>query len=270
MVGRSSSSPKRTKRVTATDRIPPSRYATPALDKGLDILELLSRQREGLTKSEVARALNRSVSEIFRMLLCLEQRAYISIASGDRYVLSLRLFQLVQEHPPTERLLSEAMPRMHTLAEKTQQSCHLGVLDGARVVILAQTNSSTSTGFYVKPGSSVDLMEAATGQVILAYLPKEAQDRVLAEWKKETGGVIASDLNRRLAKIRQRGYEKRASYQVRGVTNISYPVLGVGGRAIAALTVPYILRIRESPQMDDVEKAIAATAQELSAAMGRT
>jgi DNA-binding IclR family transcriptional regulator len=71
-------------------------YATPALEKGLDILELLAHERDGLTKSEVARGLGRTVSEIFRMLLCLERRGYISQASGDRYVLSLRLFQLVQ------------------------------------------------------------------------------------------------------------------------------------------------------------------------------
>src|ERR1700759_2656967 len=116
-------------------------YATPALEKGLDILELLAKERDGLTKSEIARSLNRTVSEIFRMLLCLERRAYISEAAGDRYVLSLRLFQLVQEHPPTERLLSEALPRMHSLTERVQQSCHLGVLDAGRVVILAQTNA---------------------------------------------------------------------------------------------------------------------------------
>jgi hypothetical protein len=37
------------------------------------------------------------------MLVCLEQGDYISPTGTDRYVLSLRLFQLVQEHPPTKR-----------------------------------------------------------------------------------------------------------------------------------------------------------------------
>ena len=101
-------------------------YATPALDKGLDILELLAHERDGLTKSDVARKLGRSVSEIFRMLLCLERRGYISQAEGDRYVLSLRLFQMVQEHPPTERLLSEALPRMHPLCGRSATVLPLG------------------------------------------------------------------------------------------------------------------------------------------------
>ena len=42
-------------------------YATPALGKGLDILELLARHPTGMTKSQMARELNRTVSEVFRI-----------------------------------------------------------------------------------------------------------------------------------------------------------------------------------------------------------
>jgi hypothetical protein len=80
-------------------------YAVPALEKGLDVLELLARQSEGLTKNQLARELNRTVSEIFRMLVCLERRGYIPALGEERYSLTLRLFQLVQQHPPTERLI---------------------------------------------------------------------------------------------------------------------------------------------------------------------
>lgn len=243
-------------------------YATPALDKGLDILELLAHERDGLTKSEVARGLGRTVSEIFRMLLCLERREYIARVSDDRYVLSLRLFQLVQEHPPTERLLSEALPRMHAAVEHLQQSCHLGVLDSARVVIIAQANAPDAVGFYVKPGSSVDLMEASTGQVILAHLPRENRARVLDEWQKETGRQMPAELARHLDRIHRRGYEKRASYQVRGIINVSYPILDAQGRAVAGITVPYIQRVHEGVPISDVEKRLSVVAREISAAIG--
>jgi DNA-binding IclR family transcriptional regulator len=243
-------------------------YATPALEKGLDILELLAHERDGLTKSEIARSLQRTVSEIFRMLLCLKRRGFISETSADRYVLSLRLFQLVQEHPPTERLLSEALPRMHVLADRLQQSCHLGVLEAGRVVILAQTHAPGSVGFYVKAGSNVELMEAASGQAILAYLPREARQRALQEWEKETGAVTPSDLGRQLKRIRKQGYEKRASYQIKGVTNISCPVLDAQGRAVAALTVPYMQRLKAGVSCEDAEVALTKIAAEISAAIG--
>jgi DNA-binding IclR family transcriptional regulator len=243
-------------------------YATPALEKGLDILELLAHQRDGLTKSEVARGLGRTVSEVFRMLLCLERRGYILLAASDRYVLSLRLFQLVQEHPPTERLLSEALPRMHDFAADLQQSCHLGVLEAECLVILAQVNAPNSVGFYVKPGSSVDLMEAATAQTILAYQSKDARHRILDEWCQRTGGRLPSDLDKRLDRIRRRGYEKRASYQVRGITNISFPIKGVGALAVAGLTVPYIQRLRGGSNLTQIETGLRRVANEISSALG--
>ena len=243
-------------------------YATPALEKGLDILELLAHERDGLTKSEIARSLNRTVSEIFRMLVCLERRRYISETTADRYVLSLRLFQLVQEHPPTERLLTEALPRMHILVERMQQSCHLGVLESGRVVILAQASASGSVGFYVKSGSNVDLLESATGQVILAYLPPEIAQRALREWEQETGGSVPPDLERHLERIRRRGSEKRASYQIRGIINISSPIRDARGNVVAALTVPYIQRVHDGVSTEKVERALVRATKEISAAIG--
>jgi DNA-binding IclR family transcriptional regulator len=59
------------------------RYPTPALEKGLDALELLASESEGLTKTEVARRLGRTVSEVFRMLVCLETRGYIARSGSD-------------------------------------------------------------------------------------------------------------------------------------------------------------------------------------------
>src|ERR1700735_1345861 len=108
-------------------------YATPALEKGLDVIELLAHQPGGLTKSEISRELKRTVSEIFRMLLCLERRGYISQVTEERYALTLKLFKLVRGHPPTERLIADALPVMNRLSHETLQSCHLGVLETDRI-----------------------------------------------------------------------------------------------------------------------------------------
>ena len=62
------------------------RYAAPALEKGLDILELLASVSEALTHSEIARRLGRTINEVFRMLVCLEERGYIS-STGFRRAL---------------------------------------------------------------------------------------------------------------------------------------------------------------------------------------
>jgi DNA-binding IclR family transcriptional regulator len=244
-------------------------YPTPALEKGLDILELFASTPSGLTVSEVARRLNRTVSEIFRMLLCLEQRGYLAqSANKERYQLTLRLFRLGQEHPPTKRLIADALPIMHQVAHELRQSCHLGVLDGGHVVILAQVDSPESTGFYVKVGSKVDLMHAATGHVILAHQDEDSCQRAIDEWSMETKKKKPTDLEEHLVKIRVRGYERRASYEVTGIINISFPILNAQGNAVAGLTVPYVKRIEDTIGIQEIIVSLRRASQQISEAIG--
>lgn len=256
------------KKVRSLPKAEKHAYATPALEKGLDVIELLARQTGGLTKSEISRQLNRTVSEIFRMLLCLERRGYIAQVDGERYVLTLKLFQLVQEHPPTERLITEALPVMHRATHEIQQSCHMGIIEGAQVIILAQVNAPTPVGFYVKVGSRVDLMEASSGYVILAYQEKENRERILEEWKRLTGQQVPDDLEKHLVRVRRQGYDMRPSYKVRGVKNISYPIFDERGCAIGALTVPYIEHYDASATPQEVCQILDKATRDISHVIG--
>lgn len=244
------------------------KYASPALDKGLDVIELLAKESGGLTKSEISRRLGRTVSEIFRMLLCLERRGYIAQAADERYTLTLKLFQLVQEHPPTERLITEALPLMHRVAHQARQSCLLAALDGAQVIIVAQVNAATSVGFYVKLGSAVDLMEGSSGYVILAFQSEDARQRTVAEWQLRTGKRPPADLAKHLARIRRRGFEQRPSYKVRGVTNISYPIFDERGSAVCALGIPYLQHNETSISASEAAMILRKAATEITAAIG--
>src|ERR1700675_4903352 len=76
-----------------------ARYAVPALDRGLDVIELLAREIDGLTLNEIARLLGRTSSELFRTLNALCRRGYIG-QDGDRYSLTLKLFELAHRHKP--------------------------------------------------------------------------------------------------------------------------------------------------------------------------
>lgn len=244
-------------------------YPTPALEKGLDILELFAREPGGLNKSEVARSLGRTVSEIFRMLLCLEERGYIARSDEDeRFYLTLKIFRMATEYPPVKRLASEALPVMQDIVHKLNQSCHLGVLENGHVVIIAQADSPVSPGFYVKAGSIVDLMHAATGHVILAHLPPEQRDRAIARWQQQTGHRIPKDLDEHLTHIRARGYEERESYEIRGIINITYPVLDENNQAIAALTVPYLARMEDQVTLKKVRAVLREGSLKLTEAIG--
>jgi DNA-binding IclR family transcriptional regulator len=246
-----------------------SRYTAPALEKGLDILELLASVSEALTHSEIASRLGRTLTEVFRMLVCLEQRGYISRSSPDeRYQLTLKLFEIAHTHHPLQRLIRHARPLVQRVASNTGQSCHLAMLNHSEVVVVAQSDAPGNMGFSVRLGANIDLLNTASGHVILAFQSDEVRARSLAAWQIRSRVPIPAGVYRHLNQIRRRGCEELASYQVHGVVNISYPVLNQHGEAIAAMTVPFLPRIGDSVGPPHVKEALAIASRTLALAIG--
>lgn len=250
------------------------RYRAPALDKGLDILELLATQPQGLTRAEIVKEMDRSANEIYRMLERLVARQYVMRnASGDRYALSLKLFALAHMHPPLSRLINQALPVMDEFARKAEQSCHMGVYDRGNVLISAQINSPRGWSFSVQRGARVGLLDTASGHVLLAFCDEGSYQRMRAEHTPVVGEVAISEeaLAAALTEVRARGYLERDSAQSFGVVDISYPILGPDNSALATLTCPYIRRIDRhiGPELERVRDYLHQAAQALSLTQGR-
>src|SRR5215203_5852962 len=95
---------------------PAPTYSVPALDKGLDVVECLAAQGVPMTQAQLARALGRGASELFRVLTTLERRCYIQRESvSGAYNLTLRLYELGHAHSPYEGLLRAAERPMRDL-----------------------------------------------------------------------------------------------------------------------------------------------------------
>jgi DNA-binding IclR family transcriptional regulator len=245
------------------------RYAAPALDKGLDILELFASESDGLIASEIARRLGRTVGEIFRMLVCLEHRGYIcQIPPDEHYFLTLKLFEVAHRYHPLHRLLSDARPLMRQVAHRTGQSCHLAMLSNGEVVVVAQADAPGNMGFSVRLGARIDLLNTASGHVVLAFQESETRARHVAAWQHRSNKKVPRDLEHHLDQIRRRGYEELSSYQVSGVVNISFPVLNQHGEAIAAIAVPFLARVGDRNGPRQVRAALQVASCNLSAAIG--
>jgi DNA-binding IclR family transcriptional regulator len=246
---------------------PADRYRAPALDKGLDILELLSSAHAGLTRAEIVRELGRSPSEIYRMLERLVARQYVLRSlEGDRYSLSYKLFALGARHPPLKRLLAAALPLMNLFSERTRQSCHLCVYDRGNLTIVAQVDSPDNWGVTIRLGAHIDLLKTGSGRVMLAFQDEAARTIMLREHAGTSGGTVASpNFVSTLSDIRTHGYWQGESQQARGVRDISAPVLGPEG-ALAVLTCPFVQR-QESGHasgLHEVVKALRGVAWDLS------
>jgi DNA-binding IclR family transcriptional regulator len=142
------------------------------------------------------------------------------------------------------------------------------VVEGAHVTILAQVHAPGGVGFYVRLGSAVELLEAATGYVVLAHQDAERRERALAEWTRLTGHISPPDLPETLRRIREQGHEIRPSYKVKGVTNISYPIFDEQGSAAGAMTIPYLQYMEPGPCIEDVSDTLRMAAREITASLG--
>ena len=247
------------------------RYRAPALDKGLDILELLASIDGGLTQAEIAKALRRGASEIYRMLDRLVHRGYVARNDSERFELTLKLFGLAHLHRPIRRLVAQAMPVMRDLAAGIQQANHLAVYDRSRVIVIAQIDAPSYWGIAIRVGATVGLFNTGSGHILLAFRSAEERALMIAEHESPSDETEApDDLEDRLAQIRQRGYEVMPSQQTAGVYNLSAPIVGADGYALAALTCPYIAPLGR-PKAPDITEAIArivTAAKELSRTIG--
>jgi len=245
------------------------RYSAPALEKGLDILELLAGEPAGLSQTDIARRMRRSPSEIFRMLSVLEARGYVLRKKPeDRYRLTLRLFDLAHRHPPTRRLLDAALPEMSRLAQSTGQSCHLAVMHDQSVLMIADEESPHPLGFAVKLGARFPLLTTTSGLVLLAHQPPETRAWILKLAARAVPTSRRGGLDARLDGIRAKGFEQTPSEKFVGITDISFPILDHTGIAIAALTMPYLTQLQRKVDLTSVRSQLGRAAQRISRAMG--
>ena len=87
------------------------RYSAPALEKGLEIIELLARTPEGLGLNAISERLGRTKTELFRMLKVLHDAEYLDYSDSDYiYRLSLKLFRISHRFAPVHNLNKLAMP----------------------------------------------------------------------------------------------------------------------------------------------------------------
>ncbi|ERM03675.1 IclR family transcriptional regulator [Brucella intermedia 229E] len=247
--------------------------APPALDKGLDILELLASVDGGLTQAEIAKHLDRSPpNEFYRMLDRLVKRGYVTKLEGDRYSLTLKLFGLAHLHAPVRRLASFATPFMRELADRSRQANQLAVFDRGSVVVIAQQEAPDYWGgISIRVGSHISLFDTGSGHVLLAFRSPEERKMMIAEYAKDVESVkLDQDFYDRLDQIRERGYEMMPSAQVAGVYNLSAPILGPDGTCIASLTCPYVTLVNSAsaPDITQTIGLLQKTVQDLSKLVG--
>ena len=250
----------------------PAQYAAPALEKGLDVLELLTGVPDGLTQSQIAEHLNRSLQEVYRMVVSLERRGYICRSPpGDAFRLTMKLYDMAVAYPPIAMLTAAAVPIMQRLSLNAQQAMLLSVIDGTSIRAIANVDSPAPLGFRVRLGTASPVARTASGRVLLAF-----QSPPMRAWTFEAmaeGGIALAELKRlkkRVEAVARSGYEFVSGETFDGITDVSFPILDRKGEALAALTMPFLKSVADKVSIERAAAFQFEAAVELCAVAGGT
>ena len=249
---------------TRSDNDAKIKASVPAVEKALDVLELLAETPGGLTMNEIVDALGRTMGEIYRVVVYLAERDYLrQNPDTNRYGLTLKLFELSHRHEPTERLIRAGLPVLEGIAARTNQSCHLGVLNRDNVLVLASVQSPLPAGYSVRTGALFRAENTSSGHVILAHSRREEQERHIDRCSPSERNHIQT----RLARIREDGFEDTASTMIVGVRNLCVPVFDARG-VTAAITSGFIEQLGDSASPEVTLSIMRRAAAELSRSLG--
>jgi DNA-binding IclR family transcriptional regulator len=240
------------------------KYSAPALEKGLDILEVLSLSNTELSLSQIAAAIDRSKSEIFRMMIVLEERGYIARNSSDCYRLTERLAVLSAQRPVNQRLAECAAVILTELAAQTKLSCYLSALDDGELQVIAEARSAVGYGISVDVGYRSPLLGSAAGLSILAFMrDDELQMRLDGGFAADATGQ-KSTIVRALQACRQKLVISFPSAALARIDEIATPIVSLStSRPIAALAIPYWGGGGSTDQVDGIIDRLLSAGQRL-------
>ncbi|WPR73104.1 IclR family transcriptional regulator [Flavobacterium sp. NG2] len=249
-----------------------TKYNAPALDKGLDILEYLSKEGVPLSQAEIAQGIQKTPSEIYRMLVCLEERGYITRSSNaGKYRLSLKMYSLSHRHTPFDELKRVAHYPMHNLSASTRQSCHLSIINNDQLLIIAQTRSPNAVSLSIEEGTHFPLTLTTSGRVFLSMFPEDKRNDLLnrdvhyTKWnQKQKDELIQS-----IEKVKQDGHRFAQSKITSGITDFAVPI-GLDDsdlKAVLAISV-FTSCLDEEISEEQILKALKTTQAEINKLIG--
>jgi DNA-binding IclR family transcriptional regulator len=252
------------------DGAPTRAAASPAIERGLAILELLSADGRARGVSEIARELGFPKSSCHGLLETLERAGYVARGAADTWSATLRMHLVGLQVAARGGVLREAQPLLEQLRDETGLSCHLGIRDGASIVYAAKAAPPGMVQFDTGPGKRGPLHLTAIGQVFAAWMDTAELDRAL-DLSPIGGGtkraaVSRADLDRQLETVRATGYAFENEQEMEGVRCIAAPVFEHRGTVVAAaIGITGLTSQITDVRVDELAQSVVASAAELSA-----
>jgi len=230
--------------------------------KAFQILDLFSDEHPAWTQPEIARTTGLPRSTLSRLVRFLCGRNYLSEQHG-RYTLGFGAIDLGRRAQVQFNLVDLCSDLLEELAQATAETVILTGYDDARasVVCLAQIPSRQGgLQVFEHIGTAYPLHSGATAKAVLAFLPEDELNRVLAGDITPLNPASKTSheaLKKHLVEIRKTGYAVTREETYPGVAGVAVPILTARRQPLGSIAVAAPLhRMRQREVADHARRLL--------------
>jgi DNA-binding IclR family transcriptional regulator len=209
-----------------------------SVDRALQILELLG-ERKSLRVVDVAEQLGVARSTAHRLLAALRLRDFVVQDAGRVYHRGPAFIAAGFGTDRVPAVRAASRPHLERLCERTQETCHLVVLEGNGARFVDGVEAAQILRVGSRTGMLLPAHSTAAGKVLLAELAPAAFAALYPQGLPGMSGELTrrGTLRNELGRIRNRGYATNFGESERGVSAAAVSIRRPDGRAIASIAV---------------------------------
>lgn len=243
------------------------------LDRAFDILELLSRQPNGLPLTEVAARLGLNKSTVHRILASLRKRGYVEQRAGSKaYRLGLEFIEISSLYLNNLELKTEAQDSLHKLSRQADQTVFMAIMQDRHVVYIDKIESYQSLRRYKIIGQRRPLHCTSLGKALLSGLADRDIARLYEnrEFERLTDKTIGDvqTLLKEIELTRKRGWAFDDEENELGTICVGAPVYDYRNTVVAAVSVAWERAANPGLDPKQVAGLVVDATQEISRRMG--
>ena len=246
-------------------------YPIESVNNALKLLTLL-QDRPSIGVTEAAQILGVAPSTAHRLFQMLRYHELVDQDSTSRsYRPGPALIHLGMSILRRFDLRTIARPHLAQLADVTQETVHLSILEASKILVIESIESTQVVRVGTRLGMTFPAHDSTSGRVLLAALPKERLESFYPNPRiplTRTGSPTSrAQLFKLLEKIRADGFSVRVGETADDVANMAVPIIDHSGdvRAAIGIAIP-ISRFRHEkvPHLLDLMRK---TGESVSAAL---
>ncbi len=247
-----------------------------SLERALQIMTAFSNEGKALSLAQLSDALDLSKATVFRLCATLIKCGFLRQDQElKQYSLGMKLFELGSIVAASFSLTRIASPYLTQLQLKLGKAVFFGVLDAGDLLYLDKREDlAAAITFTSNIGRRRPPYWGMMGPAIMAYLPEEEIDRLLAKTpltattKKSI--VRREDFDALLRRVREKGYAIDEGMAMEGVGGVAAPIRDFTGKVVAAVGVGFFFSLVGSRELKKIVKEVVAAARATSREAGYT